>query len=127
MISHLFQCFRSFFKKSFCKILACGLILPLLGVLILEVLSQDRFLSPAPPTSENEKPKVVAQMNVLPLYFEPNKGQTDPKVKFLTRGAGYTLFFSSQELTMVLMDPKRIDPSTEQKSNPLSSMVPDSR
>ena len=28
----------------------------------------------------------------LPLFFEPNQGQTAPQVKFLARGAGYGLF-----------------------------------
>lgn len=31
----------------------------------------------------------------LPLSFEANQGQTDPQVKFLARGRGYTLFLTS--------------------------------
>ncbi len=31
----------------------------------------------------------------LPLSFEPNRGQTDGRVKFLARGLGYTLFLTS--------------------------------
>jgi Beta-propeller repeat len=38
----------------------------------------------------------------LPLTFEPNQGQTDPRVKFLTRGNGYNLFLSSREAVLVL-------------------------
>ena len=30
----------------------------------------------------------------LPLAFEPNQGQTDPQVQFLSRGEGYTLFLT---------------------------------
>src|SRR5690348_13599813 len=30
----------------------------------------------------------------LPLSFEANSGQTDPQVKFLSRGHGYTLFLT---------------------------------
>ena len=33
----------------------------------------------------------------LPLSFEPNEGQTDPKVKFLTRSNGHALFLTSNE------------------------------
>src|SRR5215831_1305259 len=33
----------------------------------------------------------------LPLSFEPNLGQTDPRVQFLSRGRGYRLFLSSGE------------------------------
>ena len=33
----------------------------------------------------------------LPLHFEPNQGQTDEQVHFLSRGRGYTLFLTSTE------------------------------
>ena len=33
----------------------------------------------------------------LPLSFEPNQGQTDARVKFLSRAPGYTLFVTSEE------------------------------
>jgi hypothetical protein len=33
-----------------------------------------------------------AILGQLPLIFEPNQGQADPRVKFLARGAGYSLF-----------------------------------
>src|SRR5262245_46198762 len=32
-----------------------------------------------------------------PLYFEPNRGQTDPRVRFLARGPGYQLFLRETE------------------------------
>jgi len=38
----------------------------------------------------------------LPLYFEPNQGQTDPQVKFLARGMGYGLFFAAKEAVLTL-------------------------
>jgi hypothetical protein len=31
----------------------------------------------------------------LPLSFEPNQGQTDPAVKFITHGSGYRLFLTN--------------------------------
>jgi hypothetical protein len=33
----------------------------------------------------------------LPLSFEPNQGQTDAHVKFLSRASSYTLFVTSGE------------------------------
>ena len=33
----------------------------------------------------------------LPLFFEANRGQTDPQVKFLARSSGYTLFVTPTE------------------------------
>ena len=38
----------------------------------------------------------------LPLYFEANQGQTDQRVKFLSRGSGHTLFLTSTEAVLVL-------------------------
>ena len=38
----------------------------------------------------------------LPLFFEPNQGQTDSRVKFLARGAGYGLFLTGDEAVLSL-------------------------
>lgn len=38
----------------------------------------------------------------LPLFFEPNQGQTDARVKFLARGVGYGLFLTSDEAVLSL-------------------------
>jgi len=38
----------------------------------------------------------------LPLFFEPNEGQTDGRVKFLARGAGYGLFLTADEAVLAL-------------------------
>ena len=41
----------------------------------------------------------------LPLSFEANRGQTDPRVKFLSHGSGYTLFLTASESVLVLNAP----------------------
>jgi len=38
----------------------------------------------------------------LPLGFEPNRGQTDPAVRFLSRGAGYGLFLTADGAVLAL-------------------------
>ena len=38
----------------------------------------------------------------LPLSFEPNVGQTDPQVQFLSRGQGYGLFLTANEAVLNL-------------------------
>jgi hypothetical protein len=38
----------------------------------------------------------------LPLSFEANQGQTDPEVKFISHGAGYTLFLTPNEAVIAL-------------------------
>jgi hypothetical protein len=46
--------------------------------------------------------QLVEAYGKLPLHFEANQGQTDRQVKFLSRGAGYTLFLTPREAVMVL-------------------------
>jgi len=50
--------------------------------------------------------KAKSALNKLPLSFEPNRGQTDPRVQFLSRGPGYTVFFTKDETVMSLQDTK---------------------
>jgi archaellum component FlaF (FlaF/FlaG flagellin family) len=38
----------------------------------------------------------------LPLSFEANQGQCDPRVKFLSRGRGYNLFLAADEAVLAL-------------------------
>src|SRR5205807_1709722 len=42
----------------------------------------------------------------LPLSFEANRGQTDPRVKFLSRGSGYALFLTGDEAVLALRSQK---------------------
>lgn len=44
-----------------------------------------------------EKLQLTAAVSKLPLTFEQNQGQTDGQVKFVSRGAGYTLFLTGSE------------------------------
>src|SRR5690242_20267137 len=41
----------------------------------------------------------------LPLRFEPNVGQSDPAVRFLVRGSGYTVFLTDHEAVLKLGRP----------------------
>ena len=45
-----------------------------------------------------------ANYGQLPMSFEPNAGQTDARVQFLSRGAGYTLFLTDHEAVLSLQD-----------------------
>ena len=72
----------------------------------------------------------VSQKNVetaygkLPLSFELNRGQTDAKVKFLSRGRGYTLFLTPNEAVLALRnsqggeDAAAAGPQDEKTPNP---------
>src|ERR1017187_6494328 len=49
--------------------------------------------TPPKPASVPE-PKAKSELLSLPLSFEANRGQTDPAVKFFSRGDGYALFLT---------------------------------
>lgn len=49
------------------------------------------------PKRTAERPRMNAAFAKLPLLFEANQGQTDPQVRFLSRGPGYTLFLTPDE------------------------------
>jgi hypothetical protein len=53
------------------------------------------------PSKATQQP-VKEAYGKLPLSFEPNKGQTDARVKFLARGSGYSLFLTPQEAVLTL-------------------------
>ena len=54
--------------------------------------------------------RMVESYGKLPLSFEPNHGQTDPRVKFLSRGRGYTLFLTSTEAVLTLRKAAQLNP-----------------
>ena len=49
---------------------------------------------------EATKQRIVETYGKLPLSFEANQGQTDSRVKFISRGPGYTLFLNSTEAVL---------------------------
>jgi uncharacterized repeat protein (TIGR01451 family) len=57
------------------------------------------FLLAAPPA---RPAKTNTNFGQLPLSFEANQGQTDPTVKFMSQGQGYTLFLTSDEAILEL-------------------------
>ncbi len=58
--------------------------------------------SPLPSLGSAPAHRVSASYGKLPLSFEPNRGQTDPRVQFVSRGAGYTIFLSPASATFAL-------------------------
>jgi hypothetical protein len=55
---------------------------------------------PKPPTVAEQKARI--EFLSLPLTFEANRGQTDPAVKFLSRGDGYALFLTEDSAVFKL-------------------------
>src|SRR2546425_915295 len=76
--------------------------LVLLGALVLPltiVLAPGTLHAAAAPDG---KAAVQEAYGKLPLSFEANRGQTDPQVKFLSRGPGHMLFLTPTEAVLVL-------------------------
>ena len=56
-------------------------------------------------TSRRERMQVTEEYGKLPMSFEANRGQTDARVKFLSRGNGYDLFLASTQAVLALRAP----------------------
>jgi hypothetical protein len=56
----------------------------------------------APALSAAQRGRVQASLGALPLAFEANQGQTDPQVKYMARGNGYTVFLTANDTVFAL-------------------------
>src|SRR5229473_2852563 len=63
-----------------------------------------RVVSPIHSSQADQKAqaKILDSYGKLPLSFEANHGQTDGRVKFLSRTGGYTLFLTGDEAVLAL-------------------------
>lgn len=72
-------------------------------------------------TDPKAQAKIFDQYGKLPLSFETNQGQMNTKVKFFSRGHGYSLFLTGNEAVIVL---KKASPrSPERKGLPGRELV----
>ena len=88
---------RTFALSSSCRLVAGAICSALLVGSQTGVASGREAAAPATPS----RPPTPDRPHVLiPLAFEANDGQTDPRVKFLARGSGYTLFLTSSDAVL---------------------------
>ena len=59
----------------------------------------------AGPAAAAEDARVNEAYGKLQLHFEANRGQTHKDVRFLSRGAGYSLYLTAGEAVLVLTKP----------------------
>jgi hypothetical protein len=80
------------------------------------ILREVSTTSPSPAkVQDSTRLQVEASFGNLPLAFEPNRGQTDSQVKFLSRAGNHTLWLTSDEAVLALGRPPRsIGPDTKQ-------------
>jgi len=87
------------------------LALCLLGLLLVgsprPALNRNTTRGALPKESHAPHPALIAGYGKLPLSFEANQGQSDNRVKFLSRGRGYSLFLTSTEAVLQLRIPAR--------------------
>jgi hypothetical protein len=74
------------------------------GVVCLAFISGLALAAPQAPL--NLAAQIQANYGKLPLSFEVNQGQTDARVKFLSRGQGYALFLTPTEAVLSLNKPQ---------------------
>ena len=55
-----------------------------------------------PASTPQNRARTLASMASLPLAFEQNLGQTDPQVKYMARGNGYTVFLTTHDAVFAL-------------------------
>jgi len=94
----------------------------------LSASAQNRALGgeealPSTPVTGTARPRPAGRVQAaeaygkLPLSFEANQGQTDPQVRFLSRGNGYSLFLASDEVVLALKKPGGGSQGAQGKSN----------
>ena len=77
-----------------------------------------------PADAAANKMRISKAYGNLPMSFEANRGQTDRRVKFLSRGAGYNIFLTQTEATLALYkNEEKSDSTTRGHHSNLSSVV----
>jgi hypothetical protein len=100
------------------RILAVSAVLCLVvlaSVVAWRDLTTTSILSPSSVQAKRSSPsrgRLLADYAKLPLSFEPNLGQTDDRVNFLTRGDGYTVFLAGNEADI------RLESASPEPANP---------
>src|SRR6185503_19787409 len=82
---------------------------PLRATLVCLVLASTASMThpSASATERRGKIPLESAYGKMPLAFETNEGQTDPAVRFLARGRGYTVFLTPTEAVLTLRAPSR--------------------
>lgn len=101
---------RKTLGKSSVRVGVLGAMFTLLvvGFGLLGLGSRRFARTPNPPiptlskSSLKSKPGARAILGQLPILFEPNQGQADPRAKFLAHGPGYSLFLKTDGAVLAM-------------------------
>ena len=93
------------FRSSFLVLCAAAIVLLTISAGVKPNTRSNRAESS--PTAATADAQFAGKYAALPLAFEPNQGQTDARVKFLSRGHGYTLFLTPDDAVLEFRKPVR--------------------
>src|SRR5260370_11133478 len=80
--------------------------IPYASILCLLLSILPAAAQPVAKTEPSMRPQVMESYGKLPLSFEANQGQTDQRVRFLSRGPGYSLFLTGDSAVLSLRQQK---------------------
>ncbi len=89
-----------------CVVLVVVLLSELSWVGVTKHARQARDAEAGDARAGQRQPRLAEATGKIPLHFEANTGQTDDRVKFVTRGRGYTMFLTSNEAVLALRRPE---------------------
>lgn len=75
-------------------------------------------------TDARPKTSALETFRKSPMSFEANEGQTDKRVRFISRGAGYTLFLTNDGAVMALQNAGPAQRSHESVAQATSASMP---
>jgi Bacterial Ig-like domain (group 3)/Beta-propeller repeat len=74
----------------------------------------------------DSKARALQTYGKVPLSFEPNRGQVDSQVQFLSRGQGYALYLTPGEAVLQLQKPTAKEISLGKDGRPVPQPAPES-
>src|SRR2546423_188942 len=101
---------KELIKQASLVLVVTGLVFAALSIAAQQKIadslrSNNRNASRKTETVKLSQSQIREAYGKLPLSFEANQGQTDSRVKFLSRGSSYTLFLRSAEAVLALSKP----------------------
>ncbi len=126
----LMKIFRNRLRLLNAGLLACVIAVFGMGLVSTSRNSSSPALKKSNVSSKITQPNQSALIKLnqnygkIPLYFEPNEGQFNPQVKFISRGSGYSLFITPSEAVFVLKHGEPKDLSRKAGSQSRKFQIP---
>src|SRR5215510_1196906 len=115
-----------------CTLIACAIFFLMPAQIGDPFINRNENYSPVSRVEENIDSRTHTRLKQaygkLPMRFEANNGQTDTRVKFMARGAGYTVFLTDNETVLQLRKGKSgnvraAEPGKQVADQPIESVA----